>query len=120
MNWFRKLFSKPKPDALARFRSEPLKLTLEEWQKNEQLMSGGMGLAADPVFRALVAVLLNESPANWGLKIDGTPPYDRAALQAVTQGYLMALNNIGAMTTPAVILGDMPIVTFAPEEHMEG
>lgn len=116
MNWIKKLFSKPKSDSLERFRSEPLKLTLTEWQKNEQLVAAMMGIARLPVWRAMMQVMRSECPAELKLPQVGTAITDRAALQAQTEGYMMAINNLEAMCT-VQDNQEEPAATFEPEEQ---
>lgn len=118
MTWFKKLFQfKPKPDALARFKSEPLKLTLTEWQKNEQLVTAMMLISSQPIWRAMMQVMRNECPAELKLPQVGTAITDRAALQAQTEGYLMALNNLEAMSSVSAS-EEQPVATFGPEEQI--
>lgn len=119
MNWIKRFFSKPKPDALARFKSESLKLTLTEWQKNEQLVTAMMKISSQPIWRAMMQVMRNECPAELKLPQVGTAITDRAALQAQTEGYLMALNNLEAMSSIHEA-EEAPVATFEPEEQMEG
>lgn len=116
MNWLKKLFSKPKPDTLERFRSEPFKLTLVEWQKNEQLVTAMMNIARQPVWRAMMQVMRSECPSELKLPQVGTAITDRAALQAQTEGYMMAINNLEAMCA-APQIQEEPEATFAPEER---
>ena len=116
MNWIQKLFSKPKPDILVRYRSRVVKLSLEEFQKNEQLVTEAMKLAAIPIWRVMMDVMRNECPAfNIGFKLEGTLITDRAALQTQTEGYMMAINNLEAMSSP-LIESEQVEATFAPEE----
>lgn len=116
MNWIKKLFSKPKPDSLERFRSEPLKLTLTQWQENEQLVTAMMDIARQPVWRAMMQVMRTECPAELKLPQVGTAITDRAALQAQTEGYMMAINNLEAMSTVHEEQKE-PLATFEPEEQ---
>lgn len=121
MNWIKRLFSKPKQDTLARFRNEPLKLTLIEWQKNGQLVSAAMAVARLPIWRAMMEVMHNECPAfNFGFKLEGTPITDRAALQLLTEGYMMAINNLNTMASVPSEEKELPVADFAPEERMKG
>jgi hypothetical protein len=73
-------------------------VTLEMWQRSEELVAEAMRLAQDRAFKLMLDCLRNSSPVNYGLPDVGTNPMDRAALQAKTEGYHMALNNIEAMS----------------------
>lgn len=113
---FKNLFSRKQPDTLARFKPEPFKLTLAEWQKNELLVTGMMKISTEPVWRAMMQVMRNECPSELKLPQVGTLITDRAALQAQTEGYMMALNNLEAMGS-VQIPNEGPIeATFAPPE----
>jgi purine nucleoside permease len=109
------LFSKHKPDALVRYRSPAVKLTLMEFQKNEQLVTEAMKLSTYPIWRVMMAVMRNESPAEWKLPQTGTQPTDRVVLQSQTEGYMMAINNLESMSSPLVEEVQVE-ATFAPEE----
>ena len=115
MNWLKKIFSKTKPDVLVRYKSEPVTLTLSQFQSNEMLVTEAMKLASTPIWRVMMAVMRNESPAEWKLPQVGTQITDRAALQSQTEGYMMAINNLEAMSTPQVEEVQVE-ATFAPEE----
>lgn len=73
-------------------------LTLDIWQRSQELVTEAMRLAQDRTFKLMMDCLRNSSPVNYGLPDIGTNPMDRAALQAKTEGYHMALNNIEAMS----------------------
>jgi len=109
------LFSRNKPDSLKRFKVAPFTLTLEQWQANEQLVSEMAKISAQPIWRAMMQVMRNECPSGIKLEQVGTLITDRAALQAQTEGYQMALSNLESMSALAVV-PYVPEATFAPEE----
>lgn len=116
MNWFKKLFFKPKPDALVRYRNEPVKLTLEEFQKNEQLVTEAMKLTTFPIWRVMMAVMRNECLSNsYQFASVGVPIADRAVFQAQVEGYMMAINNLESMSSPLIEAAPVE-ATYAPEE----
>jgi hypothetical protein len=113
-NKLKSLFYRSKPDQLVRFKYPEVRLGLTEWRKNEQLVSEMMKISSQPIWRAMMAVMRNESPAEIKLPQMNTPITDRAALQAQTEGYQMAINNLEAMSIVDVPIPDEP-ATFAPE-----
>ena len=114
MNWFKKLFRKP--DILARYKRIPVKLTLEQWQRNDQLVTEMLKISNLPVWRAMLDVMRNECPAfNVGFDPKGTLMTDRASLQSQTEGYMMAINNLEAMSNLQFEEKQIES-TFTPEE----
>ena len=67
----------------------------------------------------MMSVMRNESPSELKLPQVGTAITDRAALQAQTEGYMMALNNLEAMSLVNRVEEETP-ATFEPEEQEMG
>ncbi len=111
------LFSKPKPDLLRPYRSPVSTLTLERWQGSDQLTAEMARIASEPIWRAFVQMMRNESPSELKLPQLGTPRDDRAALQAQIEGYMMAMNNLEAASRFNEPIMDLPQATFPDEQE---
>lgn len=118
MKWIKNLFriKSGRSDKLSRFKVAPFALTLDQWQRNEQLVSEMAKVSATPIWRAMMQVMNNECPSGIKLEQVGTLITDRAALQAQTEGYRMAINNLEAMSA-LVAVDEVQEATFAPEQQ---
>lgn len=112
----KKRFSRNKPDHLKRFRVAPFTLTLEQWQKSEQLVSEMAKISEIPIWRAMMQMMRNECPSGIKLPQRGALVTDRVALQCHIEGYRMALNNLEAVSSIA-IMDEPPEATFGPEQQ---
>lgn len=79
-------------------RREAWRLTLEEWRKQEAMVSESIALAKNLTYRAQIDVLRNSHPCHTLFTPIGVSPTDRIVMQAKIEGYELALNNLEAMT----------------------
>lgn len=93
---------------------ESSKIRLHEFRSDKGLVGVAQKVHADPNFRLMLDVLKNESPAHWGLpRLSGTE--QRAGVQALVEGYQLALANLEAMAVfRKTVELDEP--TFEPAE----
>lgn len=75
-------------------------MRLDEWRKEESLVSDSMRLARDNTYRAQLDILRNEHPCHLVFQATGVNPADRAAMQSKSEGYELCLNNLEAMAKP--------------------
>ena len=71
-------------------------LRLSNWKSDPSLVRQAYDLQQTPLLSAMVAVLRNESPLNYGLPL-GANHDDRIAHACRAEGYQMALNNLEEM-----------------------
>ncbi len=71
-------------------------LRLAQWQKDSSLVKQAYALEQGALFQAMLAVLRNESPMNFGLSPDASHDA-RIAHANQAAGYQLALNNLEAM-----------------------
>lgn len=87
-------------------------VTTSEWRTDKALVSMAMHVLADPNFRLMIDCLNNSSPAHW---VGEMTMEQRAAMQARTEGYQMALTDLKSLGTLKAIETRMPDATFEPE-----
>ncbi len=88
-------------------------LRLADWQRDPSLVKQAYALHQSALFTAMLAVLRNESPMNYGLPHDATHDA-RIAHANQAAGYQLAINNLEALAnliTPAAHL----VSEFKPE-----
>jgi hypothetical protein len=95
-------------------RVESSRVRLHEFRSDKGLVGVAQKVLADSNVRLMLDVLRNESPANWGLPQTFTSE-QRAAVQAMIQGYQMAINNLEAMAAFKKPV-ELEQPDFAPEE----
>ena len=78
-------------------------ITLEMWQRTPELVSEALRVSKDPAFKMMLDCMKASSPVHNGFPEMGTQLMDRAAHQAKTEGYHLALNNLEAMVTLAKV-----------------
>ncbi len=71
-------------------------LRLAEWQRDSSLVKQAYALEQGALFQAMIAVLRNESPMNFGLSVDALHDA-RIAHANQAAGYQLALNNLEAL-----------------------
>lgn len=89
-------------------------MRLAQWCASPELVKAARRLLESREFQAMVAVLRNENPSNYGI----APPAsaeDHIAHAYKATGYALALNNLEALGTLAPRRG-MLEATFEPEE----
>lgn len=114
MKFFKRLFG-AKPISRPKRKYHESTIGLEDWQKDESLVSLAADVLADPRTAQMLSVLRAESPANYGLAPLGVSFEDRAAFQARTEGYHLALNNFEALGKLTVVSTESE-PTFEPPE----
>jgi hypothetical protein len=72
------------------------KIRLEQWRENKTLVGMAQTTLKTEALVLMLQCAANESPGNFSLPMDATPDM-RAAHQARTEGYNMALANLEAM-----------------------
>lgn len=77
--------------------AQPSDLTLNEWTKHIELTHEAYTMAQTPIFKSMIEVLKNESPANYKMP-KGSQPTDLVVHLGEIDGYNMAINNMLAMT----------------------
>ena len=121
MNFFKRLFANKRAKSVHLIPPRPKRhylestIGLEDWQKDESLVSMAASLLADPRTAQMLSVLRAESPANYGLSTLGVTFEDRAAFQARTEGYHLCLNNFEALGKLIAVLPESE-PTFEPPE----
>jgi hypothetical protein len=75
-------------------------ITLEEWRKNDALVTGATNALSHPYWPSMLELLRVESPHNYHL-INPTLE-ERAVHQAKIEGYNTCLNNLLAMGSGSV------------------
>ena len=96
----------------------PLDINLDEWVKTPQLVDEFSKIQNTQIFKAVIATLKNESPANYTLPKIGTQPTDLISHLGEINGYNKCLNNLAAMGK--LDLEVKPLVaTFEPPETEE-
>lgn len=103
MNLFRRPRKTTRHIAVVRSTS----LRLASWQRDPSLVRRAYELAQTELFTAMLAVLRNESPMNYGLAVDATHDA-RIAHANQAAGYQLALNNLEALA-----------LLVEPAEHIE-
>lgn len=73
-------------------------LRLSTWQRDSSLVKQAYALGQSPLFVAMLAVLRNESPMNFGLSPDASHDA-RIAHANQAAGYQLAINNLEAMAS---------------------
>lgn len=99
---------KPIPVSIAEMR-------LEDWRKQEGLVTEAMKLWRNPTFVLGICVLQTEHPRNTVLAL-GINPNDRIVQQARIEGYQMCLNNLEALAKPVKAKLQLE-ATFEPPEQ---
>lgn len=89
-------------------------LSLDQWQKDDELVKLAKEVHANVAFRAMLDVLRTESPSGWVLK--GVSDSDRLVQLGRIEGYQMALNNIDALAKRTPVKAPLE-ATFEPEEQ---
>jgi hypothetical protein len=72
-------------------------LRLSEWRKSQKLCEIAKAMNAKPEFQAMLAVLKNETPANYPLPSVNIQPSDRIARSSYIEGYHACLSNLEAL-----------------------
>lgn len=72
-------------------------LRLHEWRSDKDLVMMAQKVFLDPNFRMMLDVCRNENPSSFVLDINA-PEHVRASYQSKTEGYMMALTNLEAMS----------------------
>lgn len=123
-NFFKRLFA-AKPAPALKQPSRPKRqyhestIGLEDWQKDESLVSLAADVLADPRTAQMLSVLRAESPANYGLPPLGVSFEDRASFQARIEGYHLCLNNFEALGKLSVVPTESEPTFEAPEPEVE-
>lgn len=110
-NWFKKKTTPLTERHIVVLRSTSLRLA--DWQRDPSLVKQAYGLQQSALFTAMIAVLRNESPMNWGLPLAATND-DRVAHANQAAGYQLALNNLEAMAA-LIKPADHIVSEFKPE-----
>lgn len=116
ISWFKDLFT-----AVRSMREPQIKvqlvsshtLKLEQWRKQEKLVTDAITLSRNPTFQMMLQVLNNDHPSRNGFPSIGTSPDDRAAHQAKIEGYEACINKIKEMSLPWAI-SKPPVASFQP------
>lgn len=120
MNIFRRLLSRKRAKSVHPKRQyHESTIGLEEWHKDPSLVSLAQTVLSDPRTAQMLAVLRAESPANYGLAPLGVSLEDRAAFQARTEGYHLALNNFEALGKLTVVMPESEPTYEEPETPAE-
>ncbi len=90
-------------------------LTVKGWREIPALVTASQSLLANPNLKAMVEVLRNDAPHNYGMASKGAQPMEYAERVGLIQGYLMCINNLEAMAKP-LEKNEMPEATFEPTE----
>lgn len=118
MKFFKRLFG-AKPARQPKRKYHESTIGLEDWQKDESLVSLAADVLSDPRTAQMLSVLRAESPANYGLPPLGISVEDRAAFQARTEGYHLCLNNFEALGKLTVVPTESEPTFEAPEPDIE-
>ena len=96
-------------------RKDITRLRIHEWRADTRLVTEARRVNGDATFRMMMDVVANESPANIALAL-GTSTEDRAAQQARTEGFNMALDYLRLLATYEEPKQPFPEATFEPTE----
>ena len=97
------------------FRGLGLSVRAEMYRKTPALCGEAGAVIGDAKFQRMMEVVRAESPASFPA-FDGAQIADRAVIQAMTEGYALALNTLLSLATPwpsRMTLEE----TFAPENN---
>lgn len=113
MNWpFSKPATQTRIQVVRRYGS---KLRMAEWRSDPALCNTARKVLDDGNVRLMLDVIRNEHLAMIVLPT-GAPPEVRAAVQAMSEGYSMCLNNLEAMALHQPLTKELA-PTFEPEER---
>lgn len=114
MNWLRQLFRRPVQTRIQVVRRYGFKLRMAEWRADPVLCNTARKVLDDGNVRLIVDVLRNEHLALLVLPT-GASSEVRAAVQAMSEGYSMCLNNLEAMAIHQPLTKELE-PTFEPPE----
>lgn len=89
-------------------------MRLDQWQASPELVKAARKLLDSREFQAMLAVLRNENPSNYGLRPPASDS-DHVAHAYKSTGYALALNNLEALGVLERRRGALE-ATFEPEE----
>ena len=98
-NLFRSLFPNKQQDAIKVQVVHSTKLMLDQWRKDESLVTAMAQLEKNPTFTLAVQCLRNSHLCRISLPL-GCSPDDRVAHQARTEGYEACLKSIESLAVP--------------------
>ncbi len=90
-------------------------LTVSQWRNIPALVTETQKILANPSFKAMLEVLKNDAPHNYGMATAGAQPMEYAKKLGENDGYLICLNNLEAMAKP-LEKNEMPEATFEQPE----
>lgn len=111
-----KLFNKPQEPVAQPVQVPSTSITLQQWQKNPDLVAASASLQKLPTFRLMMDCLRNSHPCHNVFAAIGVNPNDRIVHQAKIEGFEMCLNTIEAMAVPFKISKSLQ-ETFEPAEN---
>jgi len=97
---FRKLFPNKPSDAIRVQTVQSTKLTLEQWRKDESLLTAMATLERQPTFILAIQCLRNSHPCHSVFTPMGVNPTDRIVHQAKIEGFELALNGLSSLSVP--------------------
>jgi hypothetical protein len=112
---FRKLFPNKQQDSLRVQLVQSHKLRLDQWRKDESLVTQMKSLEHNQTFIMAIQCLQNEHPRHIVMSPMGVNPNDRIVHQAKIEGYEICLNALSSLSTPYKTVSPVESTFAKPE-----